>query len=66
VTGEVVLMVKLDASGSIHYVRIVSGLGHGLDEAAIAAVNQGRCQPATRAGIPVDMDGTITVTFRLT
>jgi len=66
VTGEVVLVVKLAASGSIHFVRIVSGLGHGLDEAAVAAVNRGRCQPATRAGIPIDIYGTITVIFRLT
>jgi TonB family protein len=65
VTGAVVLIVKVAKTGSVHFVKIVSGLGHGLDESAIAAVNEGRCRPATESGVPVDAIGTITVTFRL-
>jgi TonB family protein len=67
VTGEVVLKVKLTATGEVHFLQIVSGrLGHGLDEAAIDAVNQIRCRPAFKAGQPVDVIAYIRVIFKLT
>ena len=66
VTGEVVLEVLLSATGTVHVLRVVSGLGHGLDEAAITAVNQTRCRPALRNGQPCDITATIRVIFQLT
>ncbi len=66
VTGEVVLEVKLTASGEVHVLRVLSGLAHGLDQAAIEAVNQTRCRPALKAGHPVDVIATIRVVFKLT
>jgi TonB family protein len=66
VSGEVVLAVKLSTAGDVHVLRVVSGLGHGLDEAAIAAVKQTRCRPAFKEGRPVDVITTITVVFKLT
>jgi TonB family protein len=66
ITGDVVLEVILGATGTVHVVRVLSGLGHGLDEAAITAVNHTRCQPATEAGgRPVDISATIRVRFQL-
>ena len=35
--GEVLLEVSFWANGTLHVNRVVRGLGHGLDEAAIAA-----------------------------
>jgi TonB family protein len=65
VKGKVVLEVTLMASGIVRVLRVVSGLGHGLDEAAIAAVNRIRCQPARKAGQPIEVVGTVTVIFDL-
>ncbi|MBZ5533444.1 MAG: energy transducer TonB [Acidobacteriia bacterium] len=65
VTGEVVLQVKMTASGEVRVLRILSGLGHGLDQAAVGAVNQTRCRPALKAGRPVDVIATIRVIFKL-
>src|SRR5579864_1251634 len=44
--GEVLLEVSFSANGTLHVNRVVRGLGHGLDEAAIAAANKIRFKPA--------------------
>jgi protein TonB len=66
VTGDVLIEVEMAADGKVHFRRLLRGLGHGLDEAAIAAVNQTRCQPAFKCGRPIDVIKTIRVKFRLT
>jgi hypothetical protein len=43
----------------------VRGLGHGLDETAIAAANKMRFKPAMRAGQPVDSTAVVHVVFQL-
>jgi TonB family protein len=45
--------------------RVVRGLGHGLDESAIRAANGIRFKPAQRNGHPVDFRTTLTIVFRL-
>ena len=52
--GEVLLEVMFGANGHLHVNRVVRGLGHGLDEAAVAAANRMRFKPALRTGQPVD------------
>ena len=66
VTGEVILEVRLTAAGVVHVLRVLSGLGYGLDESAVAAVRRSRCRPALRNGRPIDATGTVTVVFSLT
>ena len=63
--GDVLLEVQFLASGEIHVVRIVRGLGHGLDESAARAVAGIRFKPAQRDGQPVDVRTTINIVFRL-
>lgn len=63
--GEVLLEVSFSATGSLHVNRVVRGLGHGLDEAAIAAANKIRFKPALRAGQPVDSTAVVHVMFQL-
>jgi len=63
--GEVLLEVSFSATGSLHVNRVVRGLGHGLDEAAIAAANKIRFKPALRYGTPVDSTAVVHVTFQL-
>ena len=55
--GEVLLEVSFSANGTLHVNRVVRGLGHGLDEAAIAAANKIRFKPALRDGQPVGFHG---------
>lgn len=63
--GEVLLEVSFSASGTLHVNRVVHGLGHGLDEAAIAAANKIRFKPALRLGQPVDSTAVVHVMFQM-
>ncbi len=63
--GEVLLEVVFSASGRIQVVRVVRGLGHGLDEAASHAAEQIKFKPATRGGMPVDSTATLHIVFQL-
>jgi TonB family protein len=64
--GEVSLEVEFCASGSVRVLRVVRGLGHGLDEAATQAAERIRFKPAQRRGRAVDFRTTVHITFRLT
>jgi TonB family protein len=63
--GEVLLEVLFSSTGQLHVNRVVRGLGHGLDEAAIAAANKMRFKPAMRSGVPVDSTAVVHVVFQL-
>ena len=63
--GEVLLEVMFGANGQLHVNRVVRGLGHGLDEAAISATNKMRFKPALRNGQPVDSTAVVHVVFQL-
>ena len=63
--GEVLLEVIFGANGTLHVNRVVRGLGHGLDDAAIAAANKMRFKPALRNGQPVDSMAVVHVVFQL-
>ena len=45
--------------------KVVTGLGHGLDETAIKTVQSWMCDPATKDGKPVDATVQISLNFRL-
>jgi TonB family protein len=63
--GEVLLEVMFGANGQLHVNRVIRGLGHGLDEAAVGAANQMRFKPALRDGQPVDSTAVVYVVFQL-
>jgi TonB family protein len=63
--GEVLLEVEFAANGQLHVNRVVRGLGHGLDEAAVAAANKMRFKPATRSGQAMDSTAIVHVVFQL-
>ncbi|HET7892367.1 MAG TPA: energy transducer TonB [Candidatus Sulfotelmatobacter sp.] len=63
--GEVLLEVSFSANGTLHVNRVVRGLGHGLDEAAVAAANKIRFKPSLQGGQPVDSTAIVHVTFQL-
>ncbi len=64
-TGEVVLEIVVRRDGSVGAVKLLQGLGLGLDERAIAAVRQWRFAPAERFGTAVDVAVEVGVEFRL-
>jgi TonB family protein len=63
--GDVVLDVVFLANGSVQVNRVVSGLGHGLDEAAGRAAQQIKFKPAKQDGQPVDFPARVRIEFRL-
>jgi len=63
--GEVLLEVQFAANGQLHVNRVVRGLGHGLDEAAIAAANKIHFKPAQRNGQAMDSTAIVHVVFQL-
>jgi TonB family protein len=63
--GEVLLEVMFGANRQLHVNRVVRGLGHGLDEAAVTAASQMRFKPAQRFGTPVDSTAIVHVVFQL-
>src|SRR5437870_13558802 len=65
IEGDVVLEMIFLANGSIQVNRVVSGLGHGLDEAATRAAQQIKFKPAKREGQPVDYPARVRIEFRL-
>lgn len=63
--GEVLLEVMFAANGELHVNRVVRGLGHGLDEAAVSAANKIKFKPAQRNGSAVDSTAIVHVMFQL-
>jgi TonB family protein len=65
IEGEVLLEVVLEASGNLRVVRVVHGLGHGLDDNAVKAAEQIHFKPATRDGQPTDSTVVLHIIFQL-
>jgi TonB family protein len=65
IEGEVLVEALFTAAGEVRVLRIVRGLGHGLDESALAAAGGIRFRPATRNGTPEDATATVRITFQL-
>ena len=65
VEGEVLLDVVFTASGQIRIVKVVRGLGHGLDESAIRAAEKIQFKPALRDGRPADFEAVLHIVFEL-
>jgi TonB family protein len=65
IEGTVSLEVEFTAAGDVRVLRVVRGLGHGLDEAAERAALRMRFKPAQSDGRPVDSRATVHITFRL-
>jgi TonB family protein len=63
--GDVVLDMVFQADGTIQVNRVISGLGHGLDEAAVRAAQQIKFKPAKRDGQPIDFPARVRIEFRL-
>jgi len=63
--GDVVLEIIVRRDGSVGDVKILKGLGGGLNDRAVQAVRQWRFAPARRQGVPVDVIVEVAVEFKL-
>jgi periplasmic protein TonB len=65
IEGDVVLEIVVRRDGAVGDVKLLQGLGAGLDQRAIEAVRQWRFSPAQRQGVPVDVVVEVAVEFKL-
>ncbi len=63
--GVVMVHAVIDARGQVQNITVAQGLGLGLDERAIAAVQKWKFRAGTRNGKPVSTSALIQLTFRL-
>jgi protein TonB len=65
IEGKVRVELTVDSTGRVASARVLQGLGHGLDEAALAAAKEGRFEPARRCGEAVESTFVISIRFTL-
>jgi TonB family protein len=63
--GVVLVRAVIDAGGHVQDIAVAQGLGLGLDEQAIAAVQRWKFRAGMRNGKPVATSALIQLSFRL-
>lgn len=63
--GTVLLAIDVDTSGRAVNIRVIRGLGLGLDERAIESVGRWKFRPGMVGDRPVKVGATVAVTFHL-
>lgn len=63
--GTVVVSAVIGADGLAQSMRVIRGLGLGLDEQALKAIAQWKFKPGAKDGDPLPVQATIEVNFRL-
>ena len=65
IAGDVILEIVVRRDGSVGDVKVLQGLGSGLNERAVQAVRQWRFAAARRQGAPVDVIVEVAVEFKI-
>ena len=65
VEGTVLLAAYILRDGTVSNIQVLNGLDPRLDESAMEALTGWEFQPATKNGIPVDLEVLIQIPFRL-
>jgi TonB family protein len=65
IEGNVIVQAEFDANGNFRVLHIVRGLGFGLDESALDALQHWRFLPATQNGRRVSVIAEIEIPFKL-
>ena len=64
VHGTVILYAVIHTNRSVKSVRVLRGVDDRLDRFASEAVAQWKFDPATKDGVPVDVEATFQIPFR--
>jgi protein TonB len=64
-SGDVQVYLWVDEQGNPSHVKVIRGVGMGLDEKAVEAVRQYKFKPAMRDGKPVKVDLYVNVNFQI-
>jgi len=65
IQGQIILDVTIQKNSTVSAAKVITGLGYGLDENAIATVQNWVCTPAAKDGKPIDATVRVTLNFRL-
>lgn len=65
VAGNVLVYLQVDAQGRPIHVRVLRGIGMGLDEKAVEAVKRYKFKPAMENGHPVPVEMNVEVNFQI-
>lgn len=65
IQGTLIMRIVVTADGHLQDIRIIKGLGSGLDQKAIEAVLQWKFKPGMLKGKPVPVEATVEMNFRL-
>jgi protein TonB len=65
VAGNVLVNLWVDTNGNPSHVRVIRGVGMGLDEKAVEAVRQYKFKPAMENGKPVLVELNVEVNFQI-
>jgi TonB family protein len=65
IQGDVIVQAYFDSDGNITVMKVVKGIGCGLDENALAALKGWRFSPALQNGLPVSAVAEIEVPFNI-
>jgi protein TonB len=63
--GTVILSLVVDTEGNPTEIKLIKGLGKGLDEKAVACLQKWHFKPGMRNGEPVSVKATVEINFRL-
>lgn len=63
--GAVLVSIVIDEQGKARNLKIVRGLGFGLDESAYDAISRWQFEPALLNGVPVSVTANVELNFRL-
>lgn len=64
VDGEVILYAIIRKDGSVDSIQLVRGVDPRLDKNAVEALAQWQFRPATREGVPTDIEAVVHIPFR--
>lgn len=65
VQGEVILYAVIRADGSVDSIQLVRGIDPQLDANAKNALSQWKFRPATKSGVPVDLEAIVHIPFKI-
>jgi protein TonB len=65
IEGKVRVQITVDETGKVIDVKLLQGLGHGLDEAALSAARSATFEPALHCGKPTRATFTLGMRFKL-